>query len=82
MIDAKALEAGGRAIWGQELCLDAEECMEAATACITAYLAAERERGFVMVPVEPTKDMLRAGARKSPPHGTYRAMIAAAKEGE
>jgi hypothetical protein len=44
-----------------------------------AVLDAFRDAGFVLVPVKPTKEMLRAGARASAPHGTYRAMIAAAQ---
>lgn len=50
-----------------------------AQACITAYLAAERERGFVMVPVEATEEMVDAGHEHLGPRRVYRAMIAASQ---
>lgn len=96
MIDAKALEAAAEAMlghvmldgdtvrnWLDTLAGDAESDAKAMlTPAITAYLAAERERGFVMVPVEPTEAMLEAGQMPfhSPPEpDIYRAMIAAAQ---
>lgn len=39
-----------------------------AQAAVSAYLAAMREAGFVMVPVEPTEDMIDAGFDHHPKH--------------
>ena len=41
--------------------LTLDECRDAATAAITAYLAQAEKEGWVMVPVEPTEAMLNAG---------------------
>ena len=79
MSDAKALEAAAEAIWDEHLGLDGVDCMDAARACITTYLAVERERGFVMVPVEPTEEMVDAGHEHLGPRRIYRAMIAASQ---
>lgn len=59
----------------RELLTEAADTIER----LRAELAAKVPEGYVVVPVEPTKDMLKAGARKSPPHGTYKAMIAASE---
>lgn len=52
-------------------------CEGIAQAAVQAYLATREAEGFVMVPVKPTKEMMRAGIRRHPPHGTYAAMLAA-----
>lgn len=56
----KAIEAAARAIeWALTDHLHAEE---AARDCITAYLAAMKAEGFVMVPAEPTEGMVNEGS--------------------
>lgn len=57
-----ALEAAAKAyrdVTFNALTLD--ECRDAATAAITAYLAQMEKEGFVVVPVEPSCDQLVAG---------------------
>lgn len=85
---AKAVEAAVVAHWGDcytnnpRLQKDFEKDMQLA---ITAYLAAMRAEGWVMVPVVPTIDMLLAAPARADQanegsmyRGIYRAMVEAA----
>ena len=55
--------------------------------CITAFLAAMKEEGYVMVPVEPTEAMRTAGSAAWHDHkgsslATWLAMLGARPDGE
>lgn len=71
-----ASESGSTLLWDELTSFDRIAFKRDAQASLDAIT----EAGFVIVPREPTKEMLKAGARRSPPHGTYCAMIAAATE--
>ena len=85
---SKAIEAAARAIdrslaWDVESVdarateLTREEQTKVAHACIAAYLAAMEAEGFVMVPVEPTPEMVTVfddyHQTRYNPASTYRA---------
>lgn len=54
------------------------DMIEATQAAVSAYLAQREAEGFVMVPVEPTPEMLEQfGIHKQWAKDNYRAMIAA-----
>ena len=61
--------------------------LEQAQECITAYEAHLKAEGFVVVPVEPTEAMLKAGRNHAVPStqnigAIYTAMLSAATTGE
>lgn len=64
--------------------LTLDECRDAATAAITAYLAQAEKEGWMMAPVEPTEAMIEAavecGSLDDDPDiaRNYVAMVAAA----
>lgn len=89
MIDDEAIEAAAKAAYEEDdpwAGLDPWPHADAAAyrrftgAALRAYHAHLEGKGLVIVPREPTKAMCRAGARASAPHGSYRAMIAAARK--
>jgi hypothetical protein len=99
-LSSRAIEAGARAMWDSlkgdthsgiawdhhGMALEQRERFtRMAQACLTAALAAE---GMVLVPKEPTAEMLQAGARSYydenswQPSRIYRAMLSAHQEDE
>lgn len=75
---AKAVEAAEG--WYQyQISSSREDAWYFANGIITAYLAAMRAEGWVMVPVEPTDEMMEAGLVEwSCLRSMYQAMIEAA----
>lgn len=62
MIDAHAKAVEAAANWYQyEMSSSREDAAYFASAVVTAYLAAMRAEGWVMVPREPTLEMLQDG---------------------
>ena len=86
MTDAHAKAVEAAANWHQyEMSSSREDAAYFARAVVTAYLAAMRAAGWVMVPVVPTIDMLLAAPRRADQanegsmyRGIYRAMVEAA----
>ena len=86
---AKAVEAArvvvGEVMRAQGYFIASEKHRNFASAVVTAYLAAMRAEGWVMVPVVPTIDMLLAAPARADQanegsmyRGIYRAMVEAA----
>ena len=65
--------------------LTLDECRDASSAAITAYLAQAGKEGWVMVPAEPTEAMIEGlvshGFVQEFAADDYRAMLAAAQNG-